>query len=265
MRTTLIIIILFCLFLISPAYATYKIILKDGATLTWSNYFEEKDKYCTHKSFGKFCISKSDVVSIKEENDSEGTTVIPTKGKSEAEKEKDKPKQHIKEKPEVEKEKVKDKEKLLTEKTFTFEVKNPNIRILIPELPQMNVETHPMAATRPDLRFQGGAHPYFLTIRIPTADAGMTPLECASSHVKSIQTRLGLRDSDISLRKSSDGNTLAMYYPMRMGKVLSLHAHLFSAYGGRYCIDVHISKTPASDAEVKKWLEGFPKAKIESY
>ncbi len=260
-------IILIGLLLTSPAYAKFRILLKDGTTFTWSNYFEEKDNYCTHKSFGKFCVSKNDVASIKPEDES-GSAVVPfPKGRPEAEKEKEKPKQLTKEKPEVEKEKEKGKEKAtpLIEKSFRFEVKNPNVRIFIPELPSIPMEPHPMSANRPDLRFQGSAEPFIVSIRTPTADAGMTAAECASSISKSIIAQGRLKDSEVSLRKSSDGNTFAMYYPQRIRQFLFLKAHLFSAHGGRYCIEVHVTKGPASDDEIKKWLEGFPKAKIESY
>ncbi len=93
----------------------------------------------------------------------------------------------------------------------------------------------------------------------------MTAADCATSLSKSIKAQWGLKDSEVSLRKSSDGNTYAMYYSQRIGEFLFLKAHLFSAHGGKYCIEVHITKVPQSPDEVKKWLEGFPKAKIESY
>ncbi|MBI1811017.1 MAG: hypothetical protein HYR78_03645, partial [Nitrospirae bacterium] len=42
------------------------ITLKSGRKLFWSNYFEEGDNYCTNESYGKLCVPKDDVVSIKD-------------------------------------------------------------------------------------------------------------------------------------------------------------------------------------------------------
>jgi len=42
------------------------ITLKSGRKLFWSNYFEEGDNYCTNESYGKLCVPKDDVASIKD-------------------------------------------------------------------------------------------------------------------------------------------------------------------------------------------------------
>ncbi len=138
----------FLLIFASTADARVKLILKDGIILTWSNYFEEKDQYCTHKPYGKFCISKSDVASIQVEDESRGTTSIPTKAPPEARKGQDQPKQLVKEKLEAEKEKVKERENPIGEKAFRFEVQNPNVRILIPELPPIAMKPHPYGSNQ---------------------------------------------------------------------------------------------------------------------
>ncbi len=46
--------------------ADYELRLNDGVTLTWGQYFAEGSQYCTQKESGKFCVQKSDVVSLKE-------------------------------------------------------------------------------------------------------------------------------------------------------------------------------------------------------
>ena len=39
---------------------------KDRKILRWSNYTEEDNNYCTYESSGKFCVPRSEVVSIRE-------------------------------------------------------------------------------------------------------------------------------------------------------------------------------------------------------
>jgi len=61
---------LIILFLIMSAAgicrAEYELRMNDGVTLTWRDLTVEGDQYCTLKDFGKFCLLKNDVVSLKE-------------------------------------------------------------------------------------------------------------------------------------------------------------------------------------------------------
>ncbi len=47
-------------------HADYELRLNDGVVLTWHQYSIEGDQYCTQKEFGKFCIQKKDVSSVRE-------------------------------------------------------------------------------------------------------------------------------------------------------------------------------------------------------
>ncbi len=63
---------------------------KDGRTLTWSEYTEENDSYCTSKAGGIFCVPKSDVVSVKEvKEEFPEATIITPQPRSAEEKERD--------------------------------------------------------------------------------------------------------------------------------------------------------------------------------
>ncbi|RJQ41409.1 MAG: hypothetical protein C4550_02020, partial [Nitrospiraceae bacterium] len=48
----------------SPRNITVR--MKNGSILFWRDYFEEGDNYCTNESYGKLCIPRDDVVSIKD-------------------------------------------------------------------------------------------------------------------------------------------------------------------------------------------------------
>lgn len=73
-----------------PAYAGIALTLKNGNTLKWENYTEENNQYCTQKNYGKMCIPKSSVVSVKgadvkEEIIEKKVIVIPTPSKDDIE------------------------------------------------------------------------------------------------------------------------------------------------------------------------------------
>jgi len=52
-----------------PLPRNFIVNIKQGRTLFWNNYFEEGDNYCTNESYGKVCIAKEDIVSIKIKKD----------------------------------------------------------------------------------------------------------------------------------------------------------------------------------------------------
>ena len=52
-----------------PDGHSIKLTLKNGNTMTWNNYFENEDQYCTYKYDGFFCISADSVASIKIKDD----------------------------------------------------------------------------------------------------------------------------------------------------------------------------------------------------
>lgn len=75
---------LFLIFSVSLAYADFQFKYKDGTTLTWGSYTEEKDHYCTWNSMGQVCVPKKDIASVKEVNGDipEGARVIEPKSSS---------------------------------------------------------------------------------------------------------------------------------------------------------------------------------------
>jgi len=59
--------------------ADYEIRLNDGVALTWREYTTEGNRYCTQMEFGKFCIQKEDVSSIREVRGSEADAIPSNK------------------------------------------------------------------------------------------------------------------------------------------------------------------------------------------
>lgn len=64
-----------------------KLTLKNGNTMTWSNYTENGDQYCTQKSIGLFCIQKNSVASIVAKEEEYPDAVVIVNKTSDTEKE----------------------------------------------------------------------------------------------------------------------------------------------------------------------------------
>jgi hypothetical protein len=127
----------------------------------------------------------------------------------------------------------------------------------------MAMGPHPLQATHPHLRFYGSEGPYTLSILTPTADRGMTALECASSTIRSLGSRPNVPRAEDVYRARIDDNTFVAIYAARMPGFLQLHAHFVSAAGGTHCVEVHASKVVTSKDDIAPWFKGFGKAKIE--
>lgn len=155
--------------------------------------------------------------------------------------------------------------------TFSFDLTENRLRIVIPDIPQMKMAPHPLSTSRRDMRFMGtDASGYSISIITPTADAGMGPKACASSSYKSLLTRYRLDPDRVMARQVND-TTFIVLFPFRSEQTMQFKAYILSGYGGDHCIDVHVSKAvfaatkEEATLELKAWLSGFSKAVIAPY
>jgi hypothetical protein len=156
--------------------------------------------------------------------------------------------------------------------TFSFDVPENRFRVVIPEMPQIKMTPHPLAASRPDARYLGGDEKsgYTISILTPTADKGMTPEDCASSSYRGLLKRYGVEEKYVVARRNNP-TTFVVLFPTRAGPLLQLKAYLLSGYNGDHCIDVHVSRNFNVDGgeqlakDMKEWFESFTKASIEHY
>jgi hypothetical protein len=148
---------------------------------------------------------------------------------------------------------------------FTFSVTSPDFKVVLPKIPAMSMSKHPMHSTRPHLRYLGSNGPYTVSVMTPTADAGMTAAECASSIVGQLVTRPGVPPLNNLSRVRINERTYAALYVSSPPGPLMLHAHFLSAATGESnCIEVHVSKVADSKDEVAPWFKGFGFANIET-
>lgn len=145
---------------------------------------------------------------------------------------------------------------------FSFSFDNPKVQVIIPEIPQIKMGPHPMAARGPHLRYMGSAGVYNLSILTPTADPGMTPLDCAQSIISGIIQRAGLQQDQYSMFQALDQKTYGIFFSIKVLEFNQMNAHLISSAAGKYCVEVHVSKMTSSEAEAKNWNNGMPNARI---
>ena len=146
---------------------------------------------------------------------------------------------------------------------FVFEVDSPRFKITIPGIPQMRMEVHPKNASQPHLRFLGSAEPYTVAVYTPAAVEDMTPLECAGAVARALAARPGTPPSSQVLKARLGNNTFVAMYAVALPVGVQLHAHILSAVGGRYCIEVHATKMSIDEEDLASWVTELEKATIE--
>jgi hypothetical protein len=144
---------------------------------------------------------------------------------------------------------------------FAFEVTDPTIRITIPDIPQIKMGVHPQHAEQPHLRFFGSEGAITVSILTPTADQGMTAIECAQSTAREIIDQNRLDPSNVFRGRVND-HTFAVLYAKLADGFVHLHAHFLSAAYGTHCVHVHVSKVSKSKDDLGPWFKGFTRVDI---
>ncbi len=147
---------------------------------------------------------------------------------------------------------------------FSLEVDAPAVRVVIPELPQVQMEAHPSHKEHANLRLIGVDGPYMVTLNTPDADAGMKPQQCANIIAGALSKRPGVPHQDRITRSRLNPDTFAaMYVVPKKGGQMQLNAHLISAGGGTHCVELHIATLAASEAEAQAWFRKVAGGRIE--
>ena len=147
---------------------------------------------------------------------------------------------------------------------FVFEVDSPRFKITIPGIPQLRMEVHPKNASQPHLRFLGSAEPYTVAVYTPTAAEGMTPLECAGAVARTLAARPGTPPSSQIVKARLGKSTFVAMYATPLSVGVQLNAHILSAVGGRYCIEVHATKVSVDEEDLASWVAELERASIEA-
>lgn len=158
-----------------------------------------------------------------------------------------------------------------TPRHFQFDMIEPRVRIVLPDLPPIRMDVHPDAASLPHARFLGaGPDGYTVSVLTPASAPGMSARDCANTLARGIIARFGLDPNSISTGHVSE-TTSIMLFPLYTGPLLQFKAHVLSGHGGTHCVEVHVSKLiPAvsKEAAVEQlgaWFKGFRGADIVPY
>lgn len=146
---------------------------------------------------------------------------------------------------------------------LVFEVAEPKFKVTLPNVPGMAMDVHPMNASQSHLRLLGSEGPYTVSVMTPTAQAGMSALECASATLGSIVQRPGVPPREQIYKVRLNERTFAAIYASPLPNAVQLHAHFMSAVGGTHCVEVHASRVSQSPDDLDGWFKGFGKADIE--
>lgn len=145
---------------------------------------------------------------------------------------------------------------------FTIEVAAPSFKVSLPEILRMKMDVHPLHASKPHLRLLGTEGPYTVSVMTPTAEAGMSALECAGATLGSIAQRPGVPPREQIYKVRLNERTFAAIYSSPLPSAMQLNAHLMSAAGGTHCVEVHASRVSTSSEDVDGWFKAFEKADI---
>ncbi len=154
---------------------------------------------------------------------------------------------------------------------FQFDMIEPRVRIVLPDLPPMRMDVHPDAASLPHARYLGTSPDgYTVSVLTPASAPGMSARDCANTLARGIIARFSLDPKAISTGHVSE-TTSIMLFPLYTGPLLQFKAHVLSGHGGAHCVEVHVSKLiPAvsKEAAVEQlgaWFKGFRGADIVPY
>ena len=146
---------------------------------------------------------------------------------------------------------------------FVQEIPNPNLRIIIPDIPNITLNTHPNEPGKPHLKATGTKAYTSVFVYAPKSERAMTPLACANTTARAVMQQLNLPEEK-TLRHRVDDNTFVLLYGLPLDGQVRLNAHILSAAEGNYCIDVYIFRLSAKTEEVEAWFNGFKQVRIET-
>jgi hypothetical protein len=149
------------------------------------------------------------------------------------------------------------------EEFYSFEMTSPNIRIEIPEIPNISMKPHPLRESQPELRFIGSKDGYNIVIITPAAEVEMTAKACAELTVKDVTEEFSFQEGQ-TFFDAAGNNTFQFRYALALdGGVFQLNSHILSVSADGHCVHVHISKFTGKMSDIEPWAIGFSGATVE--
>lgn len=143
-----------------------------------------------------------------------------------------------------------------------IEMSDPNIRITIPGMPEINMGVHPMNEHNPIFRLRGDQGRTSVSIITPKIDGEITAMSCATAVANILLSQQNVSREQMFLGRANE-HTLLIIYGLPLNKSALLNTHIISANDGTQCIEAHVSKISNSDADIEPWFNGFGESNIE--
>ena len=147
---------------------------------------------------------------------------------------------------------------------LTIEMADPRVRITIPGMPEIDMDVHPMNEHKPVFRLRGSAGTTSVAVITPKIDAPITPMNCAIAVANIVLGKTAVTREEMFLGRS-DEQTFLVIYGLPLGQSVLLNTHIVSSNDTTQCIEAHVTKISASDADVEPWFTGFAESKIENF
>ena len=151
-----------------------------------------------------------------------------------------------------------------TKPPLTIEMSDPNVRITIPGMPEIDMTVHPMNEHKPVFRLRGSSGTTSVSVITQKIDTAITPIACATAVAEVVLAQSTATRDQLFLGRT-DEKTFLIIYGLAMEKSVLLNTHIVSSDATTQCIEAHVSKISTSDSDIEPWFNGFGESKIENF
>jgi len=147
---------------------------------------------------------------------------------------------------------------------MTIEISDPNVRIIIPGMPGIDMEVHPMNQQKPVFRLLGSEGKTSVSVITPTIDTEVSPMSCATAVANFVLSTDTVSRDQLFLGRANE-QTFLIIYGLPMEKSVLLNTHIVSSAESGECVEAHVSKISTADSDIEPWFNGFGESNIESF
>jgi hypothetical protein len=140
---------------------------------------------------------------------------------------------------------------------------DPTLSVSIPDLAPFDLGPHPNASSQPTARLFGSSKDgVSLSVLTPKAE-GATAQQCASWLAGNVISRFGPDLGTVQIVRAGE-NAWVVLFPFVVSPLEQLKAYVVSGNGRGQCLEVHISRTGATEQQKQQWLSGFRNVRVKS-
>ena len=128
--------------------------------------------------------------------------------------------------------------------------------VTVPGMPPIQLGPHPAAAQNPSAKLLGSSTDGLSVSAILPKAEGANAQQCASWLTGSTISRYAPDLASLHIFSAGD-NAWVLLYPLKIGPVEQLKAHVFSGNNKGQCLEIHISRLGATEQQRQAWFAGF--------